>query len=51
LIESSAMAISNDVEVPSNFDESVGPDAVRAFIDDDWSAIMVKVVPVWTQSR
>jgi hypothetical protein len=44
VVESAAMAISNDVEVPSNFDESVGLDAVRAFIDDDWSAIMVKVV-------
>ena len=30
--------------MPSTFDASAGPDVVAAFIDDDWSAIMVKAV-------
>jgi len=30
--------------MPSHFDASGGQDVVAAFIDDDWSAIMVKVV-------
>ena len=30
--------------MPSHFDASAGPDVVAAFIDDEWSAIMVKVV-------
>ena len=30
--------------MPSHFDASSGQDVVKAFIDDDWSAVMVKVV-------
>jgi hypothetical protein len=30
--------------MPTRFDASAGQDVVAAFIDDDWSAIMVKVV-------
>lgn len=30
--------------MPSNFDASDGPDVVTAFIDDQWSAVMVKVI-------
>ena len=32
------------VTMPSHFDASSGQDVVKAFIDDDWSAVMVKVV-------
>jgi len=32
------------VAMPSNYDASAGADHVSAFIDDDWSAVMVKVV-------
>ncbi len=39
-----SVAFDNDVAMPPNFDAAAGSDVVRVFIDDDWSAIMVKVV-------